>query len=289
MDPVRAGGTVLPRAAATGIEETSLEMTDDSQQPKNATPRRTGQRRGIYLLPNLFTTAALFAGFYGVVAAMNQRFEAAAAAIFVAMVLDGLDGRVARLTGTESEFGVQYDSLSDMVSFGIAPALIMYEWTLRGMATLGWAPAKLGWVAAFAYAACAALRLARFNSQRGGADKRYFVGLPSPSAAALMMGLVWVGADMDAEGAFLMWIALVVTVGSAGLMVSNVLYLSFKDFHPRERIPFIAAAAIVLVFVLASLDPPKVLFGGFLIYALSGVVLALVRKRRKAIRAARRD
>jgi CDP-diacylglycerol--serine O-phosphatidyltransferase len=232
----------------------------------------------------LFTTAALFAGFYGIVAAMNAQYQPAAVAIYVAMVLDGLDGRVARLTGTESEFGVQYDSLSDMVSFGLAPALIMYEWTLRGMATLGWVPAKLGWLAAFAYAACAALRLARFNAQKASADKRYFVGLPSPSAAAVMMGLVWVGDDLGAHGPQVMWIAFVVTIGTAALMVSNFLYASFKDFHPRERIPFIAATAIVLAFVLASLDPAKVLFGGFSIYALSGLLLAILRRRRKAAR-----
>jgi CDP-diacylglycerol--serine O-phosphatidyltransferase len=233
------------------------------------------------LLPNLFTTAALFAGFYGIVSALDGRFEAAAVAVYVAMILDGLDGRVARLTHTESEFGVQYDSLSDMVSFGLAPALIMYEWALAGMRELGTVPGKLGWTAAFVYAACAALRLARFNVQTGASDKRYFIGLPSPSAAAITMGLVWVGDDLGFKGNQLTWIALVITLGTGLLMVSNLLYTSFKDFDFRDRIPFLAATAIVLAFVLTAIDPPKVLFGAFLGYGLSGLLQAAVRRRRR--------
>lgn len=245
------------------------------------------QRRGIYLLPNLFTTAALFAGFFAIVTALNGRFEAAAVAVYIAMVLDGLDGRVARLTKTESEFGVQYDSLSDLVSFGLAPALIVYIWALKDMGSMGWAPAKLGWLAAFMYAACTALRLARFNVHTGGSDKRYFIGLPSPAAAAVMMGMVWVGDDLGIPGKQLMWLAFVVTTGTSLLMVSNVLYPSFKDLDVRNRIPFIAATTIVLVFVLTSIDPPKVLFGGFLLYAVGGVAQGAVRWRRRVVRASR--
>ncbi len=258
-----------------------METPRAETRPGIERPRR---RRGIYLLPNLFTTAALFAGFYGIVAAMAGRYEAAAVAIYIAMVLDGLDGRVARLTKTTSEFGVQYDSLSDMVSFGLAPALIMHLWALEDMGSLGWVPAKLGWLAAFAYAACTALRLARFNVQTDSSDKRYFIGLPCPSAAAVMMGLVWVGDDLGFRGNQLMWIAFAITIGSAALMVSNVLYASFKEFDVRNRIPFVAAAVIVLAFVLASIDPPKVLFGGFLLYLLSGPAHMLVRRRRRARR-----
>ncbi|MEJ2687513.1 MAG: CDP-alcohol phosphatidyltransferase family protein [Gammaproteobacteria bacterium] len=197
----------------------------------------------MYLLPNLLTTAGLFAGFYAIVAAMGNHFGPAAIAIFVAMLMDGLDGRVARLTNTQSDFGVQYDSLSDLVCFGLAPSLVIYEWALRDMSGFGWAWAKLGWLAAFIYAAGAALRLARFNTQVGTADKRYFQGLPSPSAAAVLAGLVWVGSDMGVPGADM----------------------------------------IVPGFVLTSDDPPKVLFSVFLIYALSGPVLTLsgLRKRRR--------
>lgn len=238
------------------------------------------RHRGIYLLPNLFTTAALFAGFYGIVAAMHGYFASAAIAVFVAMVMDGLDGRVARLTHTESAFGAQYDSLSDMVSFGLAPALVMYEWALGGMAELGRVPGQLGWLAAFAYAACAALRLARFNTQIGRTDKRYFLGLPSPSAAAIMVGLVWVGQDLGFAGQDLQWLALIVTLGAAALMVSPIRYHSFKQFDLRGRVPFVAVLAVVAVFVFASIDPPKILFAGFLIYGLSGPVLALLRRHR---------
>jgi CDP-diacylglycerol--serine O-phosphatidyltransferase len=242
------------------------------------------RRRGIYLLPNLFTTAALFSGFYAIVAAMNGRFESAAIAVFVAMVLDGLDGRVARLTHTESAFGVQYDSLADMVSFGLAPALVMYEWALGGMANLGWVPAKLGWLAAFIYTAAAALRLARFNTQVGSADKHYFIGLPSPSAAAIMAGLVWVGNDLGMHGNQLLWLAFIITIGTGTLMVSNIPYYSFKQVDLRGRIPFVAMLAIVLVFVFASLDPPKMLFTVFLVYGLSGPVVTFLRRRQRARR-----
>lgn len=242
------------------------------------------RRKGIYLLPNLFTTAALFAGFYAIVAAMNNQFQPAAIAVFIAMVLDGLDGRVARLTHTESAFGAQYDSLSDMISFGLAPALVMYEWALRGMADLGWVPAKLGWLAAFVYTAAAALRLARFNIQVGSTDKRYFIGLASPSAAAIMVGLVWVGNDLGIPGTQLLWLAFIITIGTGVLMVSNIRYHSFKQFDLRGRVPFMTILVVVLILVFASIDPPKILFTGFLIYGLSGPVMVLVRRRQRARR-----
>jgi len=239
-------------------------------------------RRGIYLLPNMITTAGLFAGFYAIVAAMNGRFEAAAVAIFVAMIMDGIDGRVARLTNTQSEFGVQYDSLADMVSFGLAPALVMYEWSLKSMVSVGWA--KLGWLAAFIFTAGAALRLARFNAQVETAEKNYFRGLPSPSAAGALAGMVWVGTDLGINGEDLVYGAFVLTVAMGLLMVSNIRYYSFKEFHFKNRVSFVAMLVVVLVYAFASIDPPKVLFAGFLIYAVSGVVYTLVeiRKRRKA-------
>lgn len=235
------------------------------------------RRRGIYLLPNLFTTAALFAGFYAIVAAMGDRFEAAAVAVFIAMVLDGLDGRVARMTNTQSEFGAEYDSLSDMVSFGLAPALVMYEWSLHSMG-------KLGWLAAFIYTAGAALRLARFNTQVGIADKRFFQGLASPAAAAVVVGLVWVGHDYEVIGSHHIWLTFFTTVAIGVLMVSNVRYYSFKDLDLRGKVPFVALLAIILVFVLVSIDPPQVLFGSFVLYALSGPVTTvwlLLRRRRQ--------
>ncbi len=247
--------------------------------PQSASSRHS--RRGIYLLPNLFTTAALFAGFYAIVAAMGGRFEAAAVAVFIAMLLDGIDGRVARITHTTSEFGTEYDSLSDLVSFGLAPSLVIYEWALVYMKEMGWLWAKLGWLAAFFYAAATALRLARFNVKAGDPGKRYFQGLPSPSAAALLMGMVWVWHDLDVAGSEMRLPAFVITLLAGALMVSRISYYSFKDFDPRDRIPFIALLAIVLGFMLASIDPPKVLFGVFALYALSGPVLQVARWWRK--------
>ncbi len=219
--------------------------------------------RGIYLLPNAFTTAALFCGFYAIVMAMNGRFSNAAVAIFAAMVLDATDGRVARLTNTQSEFGAQYDSLSDMVSFGAAPALIVYEWSLRGMG-------KLGWLAAFVYCAGAALRLARFNTNIAVVDKRFFQGLPSPAAAALVAGFIWLMDDLRIAGADFNWLSWVITVYAGLTMVTNVPFYSFKDVNFKKSVPFIAIFLIVLIFVAVSSDPPKVLFGLFVIYGLSG-------------------
>ena len=249
-------------------------METDSKQERS--------RRGIYLLPNMVTTAGLFAGFYSIVAAMNGRFEAAAIAIFIAMVMDGLDGRVARLTNTQSDFGVQYDSLSDMVCFGLAPALVMYEWSLRYMVSVGWA--KLGWLAAFIYAASAALRLARFNAQVATAEKNYFRGLPSPSAAGVLAGLVWAATDLGLEGETLVYLAFVLTISMGLLMVSNIRYYSFKEFGFKNRVSFVAILVVMLVYAFASIDPPKVLFLGFLGYSIFGIIYTLVgiRNRRKA-------
>ena len=239
------------------------------------------RRRGIYLLPNLFTTAALFAGFYAIIAANQGRFGFACAAVFIAMLLDGIDGRVARLTNTQSEFGAQYDSLSDMVSFGLAPALVMYEWALSSLATQGWQWGKFGWLAAFIYAACAAMRLARFNTQIGVADKRYFQGLPSPSAAAITVGFIWMCFDSGIKGEDVAIPALIITLMGGILMVSNVLYYSFKELHLKGKVPFVALLVIVIALAVAALNPPKVLFGVFMVYALSGPVLSVTRRFRK--------
>jgi CDP-diacylglycerol--serine O-phosphatidyltransferase len=226
-----------------------------------ARPQRRG--RGIYLLPNAFTTAALFCGFYAIVMAMNLKFDNASIAIFVAMVLDSLDGRVARMTNTQSEFGAQYDSLSDMVSFGAAPALVIYEWSLRGMG-------KLGWLAAFVYCVGGALRLARFNTNIAVVDKRYFQGLPSPAAAAMVAGFVWVMDDLRFAGADLNWISWVITLYAGITMVSNVPFYSFKDINFRKPMPFIASLLVVVMLVAISSDPSSVLFGLFVLYGVSG-------------------
>jgi len=228
------------------------------------------RRRGIYLLPNAFTTAALFCGFYAIVMAMNDRFEHAAWAIFVAMILDGLDGRIARLTNTQSEFGAQYDSLSDMVSFGAAPALVIYEWSLRGLG-------KLGWIAAFVYCAGAALRLARFNTNIEVVDKRYFQGLPSPAAAAMVAGFILMMVDLELPGKQMPWISFGIALFAGLTMVSNVPFYSFKDVNFRKSVPFIMVFVIALAFALVSIDPPKVLMPIFVLYGLSGYAVFLWR------------
>ena len=239
------------------------------------------RRRGIYILPNLLTTAALFAGFYAIVQAMNQQFEHAAVAIFLAMVFDGLDGRVARLTRTQSAFGAEYDSLSDMVSFGAAPALVIYEWALRGMG-------KLGWIAAFIYCAGTALRLARFNTNIGVVDKSYFQGMPSPAAAALIAGLVWLVESVSGGSVEeVRWIACGLTIFAGVTMVSNIRYYSGKDINLRKSVPFMMVVAFALGFALISIHPPGVLFALSLGYALSGYVMTtwnwLSQRRRERI------
>jgi CDP-diacylglycerol---serine O-phosphatidyltransferase len=225
------------------------------------------RRKGIYILPNLFTLAALFGGFYGIVMAMNGRFEQAAIGIFCAMVLDSLDGRVARMTNTQSTFGEQMDSLSDMVSFGAAPALIVYEWALRDLG-------KPGWIAAFVYCACAALRLARFNTNIAVVDRRFFQGLPSPAAAALVMGFIWLLDDYGfrgrVEGPWLQWTAFGFTLYAGLTMVTNIPFYSFKDISFKRSVPFIVIVAIALFIALITLHPPLVLFALFCFYGLSG-------------------
>ncbi len=240
---------------------------DEPNQRKSMNLRR----RGIYLLPNLFTTGALFAGFYAIVQAMNGKFEYAAVAIFIAMILDGLDGRVARLTHTQSEFGAEYDSLSDMVSFGVAPALVVYVWALQGLG-------KWGWFAAFIYCAATALRLARFNTNIDVVDKRYFQGLPSPAAAALIAGFVWVMHDYGFSGAEVRWYACVLTIVAGLSMVSNLPFYSFKDLNMRKSVPFLVIFLVALFFIFVFSYPPGVLFGLFLCYALSGYVLWIWRR-----------
>ena len=223
------------------------------------------KRKGIYLLPNLLTTAGLFSGFFAVVSSMTGRFEAAAVAIFVAMIFDGLDGRVARMTNTQSDFGAEYDSMADMVSFGMAPALVAYNW---GLTELG----KLGWLAAFVYVAGAALRLARFNTQVGIADKRFFQGLASPAAAAVVAGLVWVGVDYDVNGKdYGLGVALV--TGLMGLlMVSNFKYNSFKELNWHGKVPFVGLLIVLLIFVIVATEPALVLFIVFALYAVAGPI-----------------
>ena len=237
----------------------------------NKTPHR-----GIYLLPNLFTTAALFCGFYAIVSSINGMFETAAIAIFVAMVLDGVDGRVARLTNTESDFGAEYDSLADMVSFGLAPALIVYLWSLSNFG-------KIGWLVSFVYVACAALRLARFNTQASHSDKRYFQGLASPAAAAVVAGLIWNGELIKdyVSAPTLQYIALAATLFAGLLMVTNVRYHSFKGVNWRSKVPFFTILMFVFAMVLVSAEPALVLFAIFLGYALSGPILTIILLRRR--------
>lgn len=229
------------------------------------------RHRGVYLLPNLFTTAALFAGFYAIIAAMHGNFDSAAIAIFIAMVFDGMDGRVARLTNTSSAFGEQYDSLSDMVSFGLAPALVMFSWSLHDLG-------KLGWAAAFIYAACAALRLARFNTQIGIVDKKHFVGLASPAAAAIIASIVWTWHNSE-MGELAAIPAALITALTGLLMVSNFRYSSFKNIDLRGRVPFVVMLLIVFIFAVLLIDQASVLLTMSVLYGLSAPVLWLWRKR----------
>jgi CDP-diacylglycerol--serine O-phosphatidyltransferase len=240
-------------------------------------------RRGIYLLPNLLTTIALFAGFYAIVQAMSGRFEHAAIAIFVAMVFDGLDGRVARLTHTQSAFGVEYDSLSDMVSFGVAPALVVYVWALDDFAFMknipilgSWLTTKLGWIAAFVYCACAALRLARFNTTLEVADKRFFQGLPSPAAACLVAGMVWAFNEYQVKGQDVIWLAWLLTTFAGLSMVSNFKFYSGKDINLRKSVSFSVVVAIAMGMVLLltfSSTLPEMLFILFVSYGCSGYAI----------------
>ncbi len=232
------------------------------------------KRRAVYLLPNLFTTAALFSGFFAVVSAMHQNFETAAIAIFIAMILDGFDGRVARMIGAESEFGAQFDSLSDVVAFGVAPALVSLSW---GLATLG----KVGWIAAFIYLACAALRLARFNTQIGIVDKKYFIGLASPPAAAVVAGLVWFTTDSGISASSVAIPGAIIVAGAGLLMVSNIKYSSFKNLDIKGRVPFVVFLAVIVVSSIIIIDPAKILFAIAFCYALSGPIMALKNRVKK--------
>ncbi|CAN7296657.1 CDP-diacylglycerol--serine O-phosphatidyltransferase [Massilia sp. LjRoot122] len=256
----------FPRRRPPGAAPKAPRFSRLKRFGRRAEDRLPGERgRGIYLLPNAFTTGALFCGFYAIVMAMNQRFEHACWAVFIAMILDGLDGRIARLTNTQSEFGAQYDSLSDMVSFGAAPALVIYEWSLRGLG-------KLGWIAAFIYCAGAALRLARFNTNIEVVDKRFFQGLPSPAAAALIVGFIMMMTDPDinVSSRQVDWVSWGLAVFAGLTMVSNVPFYSFKDVNFRKSVPFIVVFLIALAFALLAIDPPKVLWPIFVIYGLSG-------------------
>jgi CDP-diacylglycerol--serine O-phosphatidyltransferase len=247
------------------------------------TPQIAGKppRRGIYLLPNLITTGALLSGYYAIVSAIGGHFGTAATAVFVAGVLDGMDGRIARLTNTQSEFGVQYDSLSDLVSFGLAPALVMYMWALQSLHEFGPVAGKLGWAASFLYAACAALRLARFNAQIGQVDKRYFIGLASPAAAALLMSFVWTFADLEIPGRNVRFAALGVTLLGAGLMVSRLRYASFKSRPESDRVPFLWIVAALGIIVAIVVLQERVLVLIAVAYALSGPAMWVMGRRKR--------
>lgn len=246
---------------------------------------RPSGRRGVYLLPNLLTTGTLFAGFYAIVAAIDGNYERAAIAVFVAMVFDGLDGRVARWTHTESAFGKEYDSLSDMVAFGLAPAIVVYQWGVARIAEYGAAWGRAGWLVAFLYAAAAAFRLARFNTRTAVVDKRYFEGLPSPSAAAVVAAFIWTVAAYDIGGLPGLALAFVVTGIAGTLMVSRFSYPSFK-VSPNARLKFASALIVPLTFVLISLNPPAVLLTLFGTYALFAPLLWVVRRLRRRPREA---
>ena len=244
---------------------------NDSDLPELETIVVPKRRKGIYVLPNLFTLAALFGGFYAIVMAINGRFDLAAVGVFCAMVLDSLDGRVARMTNTQSAFGEQMDSLSDMVSFGAAPALIAYVWALKGLG-------RWGWIAAFVYCACGALRLARFNVNTAVVDKRYFQGLPSPAAAALVAGFIWLMTDQGVKGPSVAWPMFALALYSGLSMVTNVPFYSFKDVHMKKSVPFVVIVLIALGIAVINIDPPIVLFGLFMVYGFSGYVIYGWRK-----------
>lgn len=274
--------TEHPEGPNKPVEPESILPIDEHVEEIQDSEGRKVRHRGIYLLPNLFTTANLFAGFFSIITAINGNFYVASATVFVAMVLDSLDGRVARLTNTQSAFGAEYDSLSDMVAFGLAPAVIAYQWALSSLG-------NVGLTVAFIYVACAALRLARFNTQIGKVDKRWFIGLASPAAAGVVAGAVWAVWALDDVGvsgvelplALVMLFALL--VAAAGLlMVSNIKYYSFKDLDLKGRVPFVAILVVVLVFAVIFSDPPRILLIIFLAYAASGPVQYLMRRRRRA-------
>lgn len=246
--------------------------------------------KGVYLLPNALTTAALFAGFYSIIAGINGNFIAGSVAVVVAGVLDGLDGRVARLTNTQSDFGVQYDSLSDLISFGLAPALLSFNWALSSLSEISPTAGKLGWLASFVFVACAALRLARFNTQVAVQDKSYFQGLASPAAAGTLVSTIWFFNDQGVDGETVRWLMLVVTIVLGLLMFSRVRYFSFKTWPSAsgDRIPIGFLFLLVLVIVALAMDPPAVLMGIGIIYVVSGLVVTLLGRRQWKTRRQRR-
>lgn len=251
--------------------------TPDSQESINDAASVEHPHRGIYLIPNLLTTSALFAGFYAIIAAISGDFSSSCIAIFVAQLLDGADGRVARMTHTQSEFGAQYDSMSDIIAFGLAPAILAFQWSLIYMD-------KVGWVAAFVFVAAAALRLARFNVQIGKVDKKYFVGLASPAAAAVIWGTIWSLEEFGVSGQSMAWLMVFLVPLVGIMMVSPIRYFSFKDISAQRRVPFFVLLAIVMVFAFIALDPPRMLLGIASVYALHGPVLEISKwfKKRRA-------
>jgi CDP-diacylglycerol--serine O-phosphatidyltransferase len=244
--------------------------------------------KGVFLLPNALTTGAMFAGFYSIISGINGHYTAAAVAVVIAGVLDGLDGRVARLTNTQSEFGVQYDSLSDLISFGLAPALLAFNWSLASMRDINPLAGKLGWLAAFLFAACAALRLARFNTQASSGDKSYFQGLASPAAAGTLVATIWFFNDQGISGESVRWLIWFETVVLGLLMFSRVRYFSGKSWPTGDRIPTGFLFLVVLVFVLLAIDPPTVMMVVGLIYVLSGLVMTVLGRQQWKNRRARR-
>ncbi len=274
---LRLYGAVIIDASASlqGAAKEAMQFMNDVKTPKGFNPTDAvvlkKRRKGIYILPNLFTLAALFGGFYAIVMAINARFDLAAVGIFCAMVLDSLDGRVARMTNTQSAFGEQMDSLSDMVSFGAAPSLIAYVWALKDLG-------RWGWIAAFVYCSCAALRLARFNVNTGVVDKRYFQGLPSPAAAALVAGFIWVMTDMGIAGGQLAWPMFVVSLYAGLTMVTNVPFYSFKDIQMKRSVPFVFIVFIAIAIAVINIHPPIVMFSIFVLYGMSGYVIYGWRK-----------
>ena len=261
-------------------------MTTDPPAAPNAAPRRL-RNRGVYLLPNLFTTAGLFSGFYAIVAATDGNFDRASIAIFVAMVCDGLDGRIARWTNTQSDFGKEFDSLADMVAFGLAPAIVAYQWGVARIAEYGALWGRVGWLATFFFTACAAFRLARLNTKTATADKRYFEGLPSPSGAALLASFVWMMNDLQREGIWPLILAFAVAFVAGSLMVSRFSYLSGKDFNLNQRIPYAFLLLVPLGFVVVGSSPPEMLFGLFALFAASGPALWLWRRATRSRRTPR--
>ena len=251
--------------------EKPAEMKSTKTLSPTPDPLRPKPRKGIYMLPNLVTLAALFGGFYAIVMAMNERFDLAAMGVFCAMILDAMDGRVARMTNTQSAFGEQMDSLSDMVSFGAAPALIAYEWALKGLG-------RWGWIAAFLYCACAALRLARFNVNTQVVDRRYFQGLPSPAAAAVLTGFIWVINDAGVSGEQVSWVMFALSLLAGLTMVTNAPFYSFKDVQMKKSVPFATIVFLALLIAIINIHPPIVLFSLFVAYALSGYVIYAWRK-----------